>query len=299
MKHVLSIVNIPLFWACATVGTPALPNPAHVGVASHRISADMRLTALRVGFVQVRPTHYEGDGPGAIRLSRIVMESSWSRWMPVIVYLIEHPDGAVLVDTGLSQDIALDPSNLQPSEKLGWFYRSNLRLFLPPEDELSVQLKNLGISPDAVTHVVLTHLHADHTGNIDLFPKAQLWTGEGNWPSHTGSVWKSNKTPKLIGEGELGTSQPLTADGRIRIVRLPGHTPGHVGVAIYDPAPVALLVGDATFDLPQTKRGGVSGISEDMEDARRTQNLLRELPPQTLILPSHDDDVFGRIEPRS
>lgn len=283
-----------LLCACASVDT-SLPSSADPNVASIQLSDDVRLSALRVGFVQIRPTHYEGSGPTAIRILRIMMETSWADWMPVIVYLVEHPDGAILVDTGLDREIAMDPSTFEPSATLDWFYRSNLRFYLPNEDELPQQLQRLGLSLSDVKHVVLTHLHADHTGNIGLFPDAQVWTGEGNWPSHVGSVLNVAQPPTLVADDEMGTSEMLTCDGRVRIVRLQGHTPGHVGVSVEGTTQSGLIVGDATFNLDQTERGAVSGISESMSDARRGQELLRSRPKDTLILPSHDPSVFSRL----
>ncbi|MEM6532795.1 MAG: MBL fold metallo-hydrolase [Myxococcota bacterium] len=92
--------------------------------------------------------------------------------------------------------------------------------------------------------VVLTHLHADRTGNLALFPRARVITGEGNWPS---SVVTAKTSPILIPMDPVGSSEPLVPG--LRIVCLPGHTPGHIGVKVAVGAESHLVVGDAIFDV--------------------------------------------------
>ncbi|MEM1034640.1 MAG: MBL fold metallo-hydrolase, partial [Myxococcota bacterium] len=271
--------------ACVRPPPPPLPPSLPQPVVSRRLAPEVRVHAMRVGFVQVRPTHYEGEGASLLRTLRIISEGDWSPWLPIIVFAVEHPEGTILVDTGLSRDIALDPETGSPRGGLGWFYENHLRFFLPSGDDLGARLEEVGLGLEDVDQVVLTHLHADHTGNLSRLSQAEVWTGEGNWPSHLGSVWPpGTKPPRLVPDGAVGTSYALTEDGLVRIVRLPGHTQGHIGVSVVGSSCRVLMAGDATFDAAQTDRRGVSGISEDLALARMTQERLRSLPPHTLLL---------------
>ncbi|MEO1174587.1 MAG: MBL fold metallo-hydrolase, partial [Myxococcota bacterium] len=161
---------------------------------------------------------------------------------------------------------------------------------LPEAEALSVQLEELGIRPADVDTVLLTHLHADHTGNVGLFTEARFVTGERNWPSHVGSVLNADIHPTLISDGEIGAIEPLSE--RTAVVLLPGHTHGHLGLQLSVGGTTHVFVGDATFDPSQTHRGAISGVSEDGARARATQRYLRN---QTHLWPAHDPSVFERL----
>jgi len=86
------------------------------------------------------------------------------------MFLIEHPEGLVLVDTGCAPQCAVDPAgywNLEPSE---WG-----KLDMKPEDAVDRQLLRIGIAAADVGHVVLTHMHLDHAGGMSLFPDATFY----------------------------------------------------------------------------------------------------------------------------
>ena len=78
-------------------------------------------------------------------------------------YLIAHPKGTLIWDTGLSDAIAALPDG----KANGGFH---MRLKKP----LAAQLKEAGYAPEAVTYLGISHMHFDHIGNVGLFPKASL-----------------------------------------------------------------------------------------------------------------------------
>ena len=85
-------------------------------------------------------------------------------------------------------------------------------------------------------------------------------------------------------------------DARVRMVPLPGHTPGHAGVLVTGGDGAWLLAGDATFDVDQTERLAVAGATQDVSRARKTQALIKEAVRQGVaLLPAHDPDVFERL----
>jgi N-acyl homoserine lactone hydrolase len=84
--------------------------------------------------------------------------------MPILVWVIEHPEGIIVIDTG---DIeASSHRSFYSHESMGTKFNlkamSNKRN-ISKRDELDGQLARLGIRPDQVSKVVLTHLHGDHT----------------------------------------------------------------------------------------------------------------------------------------
>jgi glyoxylase-like metal-dependent hydrolase (beta-lactamase superfamily II) len=76
----------------------------------------------------------------------------------------------------------------------------------------------------------------------------------------------------------------LTRDGKVHIVPLPGHTPGHVGVAVTDGGRTWIMAGDATFDQGQSERGALAGVTQDFDRAVGSQLLLSRLWKQPNVV---------------
>src|SRR4029079_12158546 len=52
----------------------------------------------------------------------------------------------------------------------------------------------LGINPEDVTDLLLSHMHWDHAGGVDLFPKARVWVQKDEYDYYTGEAWQSART---------------------------------------------------------------------------------------------------------
>jgi len=137
-------------------------------------------------------------------------------------FVILHPKGTLLWDTGLGDQLANKKDGVE---------NGGIHMTVPVK--LIEQLKTLGLTPKDVTYVAFSHLHFDHTGNANLFPEATwiLSQAELNWatsnptPSAVSaesfSSYKSAKTKMIDGDYDV------FGDGSVRILRTPGHTPGH------------------------------------------------------------------------
>lgn len=280
-------------------GRDQLPLQAEITTAS-----GIRIIAMRTGMVQIKTQHRELTVPRLLATPAIFLGSKWADWMPIISFAIVHPEGTVLVDTGPDADI--NAEDYYSCDKFNAvFYKRNLRIAVPSEETLAARLAAAGIKPAQVTKLVVTHFHADHIGNVDLVPQASFYTGEGNWPKHVGSFTcriKSGRvpdSPTYTNSGIEGFEQSmaLTRDGKVHIVPLPGHTPGHVGVAVTDGGRTWIMAGDATFDQGQSGRGALAGVTQDFDRAVASQLLLSRLwqRPNVVVLPAHDASVFERL----
>lgn len=141
---------------------PETPEPATVALGE-----GIRLHSIQTGWVAVKRTHRAFRGPAVLRLPAVIADSRWTEWLPVICFAIEHPEGLIIVDTGESARMVSDPEYPVCDPVTGWFYRVNLRFALRPEDEVGPQLERLGLAPESVSTVVLTHRHSDHMGAWD------------------------------------------------------------------------------------------------------------------------------------
>lgn len=168
----------------------------------------------------------------------------------------------------------------------------------------------MGVSPDDVGHVVLTHLHADHSGGACLpngsprFPNARYHVHPDDW-----SFFSEHRTPDdftgrfaMSALEELGM---LDLDGsdhdvlrEVYLRHAPGHTPGHRVVQLDDRNDTLLLTGDLLHVPPQiTFPAWPSNHDEDPEVASRERALLVELAHRqgwTLGV-SHFARPFGRV----
>ena len=123
----------------------------------------MRLVPLEIGRV--------------IAQRKIIDGGDGSMVFPVPSWLIEHPDGLVLFDTGMHRD-------LQDSfDRIG---EATLAAFQPDfnhGEEVSARLDARSIRPSDVTHMVVSHLHFDHCGGTEEIPDARLVVQRAEWES--------------------------------------------------------------------------------------------------------------------
>jgi N-acyl homoserine lactone hydrolase len=139
-------------------------------------------------------------------------------------YLVVHPKGMLMWDTGFSDELAAQPDGKKVSENF------HVRLKKP----LAAQIKEAGYAPENVNFLGLSHMHFDHIGNVGLFPKATLLMQKEEYESAFGpDAAKYGNDPKNYPTLADNPNQQLTGDhdvfgdGSVVIKRAPGHTPGH------------------------------------------------------------------------
>jgi len=233
--------------------------------------------------------------------------------------LIESDEGLVLVDTGIGLDDIADPTRLGSR----WVRQTTPRL--DPAETALQQVKAMGFSPGEVRHILLTHLDRDHAGGIGDFPRAKVHVHrsehamavEGRPAAPRGRYvadqWRHRPDWQFYDDsgedwfGFSGVRAPVGRSGDIVIVPLPGHTPGHCGVAVRQKDKWLLHAGDAYFFHGQLEARprmplllGLFQRKGDLDRATRivNQERLRRLKcdhgDQVTIVNSHDPAGYER-----
>ncbi len=272
-------------------------NPPPVTVT---IAPGLRLHMIQTGWVSVKTPHRRWTGPDALRLPAVILSRSFTEWMPVRAWVIEHPDGLFVVDTGETAAMTDPASHLACSPGDAWFYGRNLRFTLTPDQEIGPQMRALGLDPARVRDVVMTHLHSDHTGGMKYFPTARFLISQVDFGGHLGAVPCAmpdglQRIPLTYTPGDFrsfGRGANLTPDGSITVVPTPGHSPGHQSVVLRHGNRTWIIGGDAAFNIGQVLNNDMAGIVADPKAARATLATLRSELGQgkTLFLASHDPD---------
>ena len=130
----------------------------------------MKIHAVQTGTVRVKASQRVGKGRGPLRQVHVLLDGTWTDPLPIYAWAVETPEGVVLVDTGETARTS------EPGYFPRWhpYFRLAVRLAVTPEQEVGPQLLKLGIRPEDVRTVILTHLHTDHAGGLHHFPKSEI-----------------------------------------------------------------------------------------------------------------------------
>ncbi|WP_435171544.1 N-acyl homoserine lactonase family protein [Falsirhodobacter sp. 1013] len=271
----------------------------------------IKVTAIQTGTVTIKSAQAAGrEGRSAVqRKIDMLKDTTWTDPLPILCYLIEHPEGRFMVDTGDTW------RNSVPGYLPRWnpFYTREVLVKVAPHEEVGERLRDLGIdSARDITAVLMTHMHHDHAGGIHNFPHARFIVPRQNWKvarSLAGMVqgnlpqrWPSWLKPELIeplasSVGPFETSYPVTTDGRIVMVPTPGHAKGHMSVIVRDTEVSYFITGDATYDEKNLRADLVDGVTYDPDVSKRSQALIRKYAAShpTIILPAHDFHAAARL----
>jgi glyoxylase-like metal-dependent hydrolase (beta-lactamase superfamily II) len=255
----------------------------------------VRIHAIQTGTVRIRVSQQEGVGR-LTRRARPLLDRRWTDPLPILCWLIEHPEGPILVDTGETPR-AMDP---------GYFPRW--------QDAVGVHLRALGIEPGALRTVVLTHLHTDHAGGLGdvALPGVEVLLTRRELADATGRLgpvlgYLPQRWPpgvRLQGmdfpDGPLGpfpASRRLTRAGDVLAIPTPGHTPGHCSVVVRDADRTVILAGDTSYTEALMDAGRVDGISPSAKVARATLARFGAWAHQERLvyLPAHDPAAARRL----
>ena len=125
---------------------------------------------LAVSTAQAQDIRLYAFSSGALTLGKGILHNLAPMEPPITVpvgfFVVRHPKGNVLFDTGNNDKLINDPSY--------WASPQAMKPAMTPDVAIDAQLKKIGLVPDDIDYVVCSHLHLDHGGNVGKFPNSTI-----------------------------------------------------------------------------------------------------------------------------
>ena len=236
-----------------------------------------------------------------------------------LVALLRHPEhGWTLWDAGYA------PRLLEVTQHLPFsLYRRATPLYLRPELAVIAQLHMFGLEASDIRRVIISHFHADHIAGLRDFPQSELITTEAAYadilprrglhalrrgyiptllPSDFAERATLLPTFKGVALPGLGATYDLFGDGSVRLVSLPGHAHGQIGLFAHTDNGDMLFAADGCWLMRSiTERRPPSRLTHFfIDDARAMRTTIDHLHtfaqayPTVRIVPSHCPEAFAR-----
>lgn len=216
---------------------------------------------------------------------------------PISAYLLEGEDGYTLVDAGVNSTLVNDPA-------LCYSYYTSHGWTPPvvnPQHELVVQLAEIGIAPEQVKRVVLTHMHMDHTGNLKHFRHARIMVQRREYEyafsnAHDPAWFDADyDLPGLHWDVIDGDHEIVPG---MQAITTFGHTSGHQSLVVELPETGTVILAGDVGDLQENFDDEVlPGIASDavaaLASIRRLKQIVAERNAQLFLC--HDPQLIQRL----
>jgi N-acyl homoserine lactone hydrolase len=175
-----------------------------------------------------------------------------------------------------------------------------------PKVSIVDQLAQLNVKPEDIKFVGVSHYHADHTGQLPSFAKSTLLVGQGDWdvimnprPMQGANIPAYEPWSKGGSKVEpLSLDKDVFGDGRVIILRTPGHTPGHQTLMVRLPQMGAvILVGDLVHFRENYETNGVPTFNTDRGQTLASIDRLKKIADahKATVIIQHDQRDIAKL----
>jgi N-acyl homoserine lactone hydrolase len=212
--------------------------------------------------------------------------------IPVPFYLIDHPHGLALFDTGMKLENW--PAQYRPD--------GDQR----PDQAIERQLATIGIRPDDIKYVIMSHLHLDHAGGMPVFPKATFIVRKSElraawWPERFQGhyIFDDFKETRDFGYMELDDTETFDVflDGSVLCIDTKGHSQGHQSLLVSLPkSGKFVLAADAVAMAETLNEGVLPSVTWNMEETLRSLRKIQHMSREgAKVLMAHDPDQWETV----
>jgi N-acyl homoserine lactone hydrolase len=293
------------------------PKRASLPLPGGSEGAGVVVTPMRTGEILAPPHFWQRpSGPlSTLRGSGILTPRSKWTWVPIPCFLVEHPTvGPFLVDTGLHRAAGESVRRAYGTRAAALF-----RIRMDEGAAVTDRLLARGLDPLGIDLVVMTHMHYDHTGSVEAFPRSTFVVDEREWEAaiHGGFLqgyrrklfdhgyeWRTIDfgAPQVDSFASFGRAVDLFGDGSVRLLSTPGHTKGHMSVLLrLRSGRELLLAADAAYSRRTIDEELLPTFCDDPHRYMRSLREIRrylELTPSALVICGHDPDSWPQVRER-
>jgi glyoxylase-like metal-dependent hydrolase (beta-lactamase superfamily II) len=229
-------------------------------------------------------------------VSQLVVGADATRKMDLamIVWLVRGNGRIVLVDSGFYRDKFFHDDKFHITD------------FVKPSEALM----RLGLRPEDVTDLIITHMHWDHADGIDLFPKARIWIQKDEYNYYTGEAWAASSTHTGIDQDDVLALVKLDLAGRVSLVPgdqqeiIPGvtcytggrHTYASQYVSVNTVKGVVVLASDNVYVEENLQKHAPIAATLDAASNLRAQDRMRQIATDSrFIITGHDPAAFSEF----
>lgn len=209
-------------------------------------------------------------------------------------YVITHPKGNLMWDAGLPQMLVGQDPYTDPS---GAFTVSR-------QDSVLNQLKVIGMTPDDIDFLALSHTHFDHSGHANSIKNATWLVQEAEYEFITSEETQKNNADiynaikELTKVKKLKGDYDVFGDGTVVIKSMPGHTPGHqvLYIDLADHGPI-LLTGDLYHLYENREYKRVPSFNYDVEQTLSSMDAFEAFAKEknAKVYLQHQKDDFNKM----
>lgn len=206
--------------------------------------------------------------------------------LPVPAFLVHHPRGELIWDTGMS------------------LTRTDLGDWATPGPSLVDQLQQLGLAPDDIRFLALSHGHWDHSGNAGLFARSTWIVNPLERDAMFDAESRANQAMDDYGVLETADTRLITedhdlfGDGTAVIIQAPGHTPGHAVLLLRLPQSGPILLSGDLWHMAESRRNRhVPAFNTDRAQTLASMDRVEELAASVgaRVIVQHEPADFAAL----
>jgi N-acyl homoserine lactone hydrolase len=218
---------------------------------------------------------------------------------PYFMYVVMHPRGNVLFDTGAHPQLGTDPEARLGSAAASFDAR------ITPEDHIEARLATIDLKPGDVDVVVMSHLHFDHAGGLQWLTHAPIIVQREELsfamypPVYQREIYVSADFDHHLSWRQLEGDHDVFGDGRLIVLSTPGHSRGHQSLMVHvDSGQTVILLADATYTLAKMRERAIPGVVWSPDAMVSSWERIEALERQqdALLIATHDLDFRERLK---